>query len=505
MKLLRPLVFFTLLISCLTAIGQQIKPNSYNYGKVKLWNNPKASFKFKNTADKSVLFLPTSFDTRLLVELPEGYIEPGESAEIKVTYYTEIAGEFNIDVPVYINTEFEPLHLVLKGRIKSIHPNALTVCPTIDKSKSSIKSGASGSIAVYDKLSKKVINGVDIHLENPNKSYLLEDTKQDLISIKNVNIGMYTVVVSKEGYISEERIIYINRNSGDFIFELERTPSHSGLVSKQKNGNEEFIELMPEDESEAASIEKVRKMINEKFKGKNIINKDVVVIKENPLDSANIVQNEDLKKSELLIPAAELPDFNKDGTLNSNKFSSNNIVFIIDVSGSMYRDDKLPLLKESIKDMIRVLRKDDKVTIISYSSKATIHAAGVSGDQKSILYAAIDTLEARGNSYGAEGMQFAYEYAQANFINGGNNQVILASDGMFNSKEYTNSDIINMAFEKKSLGIKTSTIFFGKSKEALNFMKDVSKMGQGSFMQMAVGQSGKGNLIEEIKNNSIKK
>jgi hypothetical protein len=505
MKLFRSFVFFALLISCLTAIGQQIKPNSYNYGKVKLWNNPQAVFKFKNTSDKSVLFLPLPFDSKLLVELPEGYIKPGETAEIKVTYFTENTGAFNIDVPVYINTELEALHLVLKGQIKSIHPNALTVCPSIDKSKNSAKSGASGSITVYDKLSKKVINGVDIHLENPNKSYLLEDTKKDMVPISNVNIGLYTVVVSKEGYRSEERMIYINKNSGDFIFELERTPSHSGIVSKQSNGNEEFIELMPEDESEEASIEKVRKMINERFKGKNIVNKDVVVIKENPLDSANIVQNEELKKSELMIPASELPDYNKDGTLNSNKFSSNNIVFIIDVSGSMYRDDKLPLLKESIKEMIKVLRKDDIVTIISYSSKATIHAAGISGDQKELLFAALDTLEAKGNSYGAEGMQFAYEYAQANYIVGGNNQVILASDGMFNSKEYTNNDILNMAFERKGQGIKTSTIFFGKSKEALSFMTDLSKMGQGSYMQMAIGQSGHGNLIEEIKNNSIKK
>lgn len=505
MKLFRSLVFFTLLISCLTAIGQQIKPNYYNYGKVKLWNNPQAVFKFKNTGDKSVLFLPLPFDTKLLVQLPEGYIKPGETVEIKVTYYTEMIGEFNIDVPVYINTESEALHLTLKGRINSIHPNALTVCPTIDKSKHNDKSGSSGSITVYDKHAKKVINGVDIHLENPNKSYLLEDTKKDRVSINNVNIGLYTVIVSKEGYQSEERIIYINKNSGDFIFELVRTPSHSGIVIKQNHGNEEFIELMPEDESEAASIDKVRKMINERFKGKNIINKDVVVIKENPLDSANIVQNEDLKKSELLIPASELSDYNKDGTLNSNKFSSNNIVFIIDVSGSMYREDKLPLLKEAIKDMIKVLRKDDIVTIISYSSKAIIHIAGVPGNQKSMLFAALDTLEAKGNSYGAEGMQFAYEYAQANYIVGGNNQVILASDGMFNSKEFTNTDILNMAFERKGQGIKTSTIFFGKSKEALNFMKDLSKMGQGSFMQMAVGQSAQGNLVEEIKNNSIKK
>lgn len=505
MKLFRSLVFFILTAHGFLAFSQQIKPNTYNFGRVKLWNNPEASFTFKNTSDKSVLFLPLPFDNKLGVVLPEGYIKPGETAEIKVTFFTEQTGEFNIDLPIYINTVPEPLHLVLKGNIKSLHPNALTVCPTIDKSKKANKSESSGSITVYDKVSKKVINGIDIHLENPNKSYLLEDSKKDRVPINNVNVGLYTVVVSKEGYLSQERVIYINKNSGDFVFELDRAPSHSGIVSKEEKGNEEFIELMPENESEEASIEKVRKMVNERFKGKTIINKDVVVIKENPLDSAIIVQNEEFKKSELLIPYADLPDYNQDGTLNSKKFSSNNIVFLIDVSGSMYREDKLPLLKESIKTMISVLRKEDLITIISYSSKATIHASGVSGDQKMILYAVIDSLVAKGNSYGAEGMQFAYEYAEANYIANGNNQVILASDGMFNSKLLTNNDILNMAAERKLKKIKTSTIFFGKSKESLKFMKDLSNIGQGTFMQMAVGEASQANLLEEIKNNSLKK
>lgn len=485
--------------------GQKLSPEVYNFGKEKAWNNPEAIFTFTNTTSKSVLFLPLPFEEKLQVILPEGYIKPGESAEIKVRYFTESPGAFNVKIPVYINTSPIPMNLELKGVIKSFHPNALTVCPRIDKSKADIKSESGGSITVYDKKSGQLITGVDVLLSSDAKSYLMENSRKSMIPIRNVNIGLYNVVVSKSGYIPSEQIIYINRNSGDFIFELERSPSFTSLDKKNdKTQSEEFIEMLPEDEQEEVSIERIRKMMDEKFKGKRIIERDVVVIKENPADSATFVNENELEKSELFIPPAELPDYNPNGTLNSGKYAFNHIVFLIDVSGSMNREDKLPLLKTSIKNMIRVLRPEDRVTIITYASRVNVMARAVSGSEKEDLYVLLDTLEAKGNSFGAEGLNMAYEFGKVHFIKGGNNHIILASDGMFNSKDITDNEILDLTGLNYEDGLRTSTIFFGKSAEAEKFMNNLAIMGKGSFIRIKTEAEAQNALIEEIKTYSTR-
>jgi hypothetical protein len=320
-----------------------------------------------------------------------------------------------------------------------------------------------------------------------------------------VNIGLYIVVVSKEGYIPYEQIIYINGNSGDFVFELERAPSFGSLEKQnEKTQSEEFVEMLPEDEQEEVSIERIRKMMDEKFKGRKIIERDVVVIKENPSDSATFVNEKDFEKSELFIPPAEQPDLNINGTLNSSKYAFNHIVFLIDVSGSMNREDKLPLLIISIKNMIKVLRPEDKITLITYASKVNRLANAVSGLEKELLFDLLDSLTAKGNSFGAEGLNMAYEAGRTHYIKGGNNHIILASDGMFNSKEITNNEILDLSGNSYQDGLRTSTIFFGKSAEAEKFMNNLAIMGKGSFIQIKTESEAQSALIEEIKVYSIR-
>ena len=161
-------------------------------------------------------------------------------------------------------------------------------------------------------------------------------------------------------------------------------------------------------------------------------------------------------------------------------------------------------MKTAMKELVSVLRHEDLVTIISYSSKTKILIASTPGDQKDMIYAVIDSLEAKGNSYGHRGLERAYEFALNNFIKEGNNQVILASDGLFNSKEVTEKEIFEMAESNSILGIRTSVVGFGKSKEALKFLKKLSANGRGSFIKITSESTAQSALVEEIMKNAIK-
>jgi uncharacterized protein YegL len=505
-------IFITSFLTALSIFtnAQQIKPEVYKFGKTKLWNSPEAIFTFKNDSKQSVLFLPVAYNRNLMVILPQGYIDPGAKAEIKVRFYTEKEGLFNITVPVYINTLDEPFKLQLKGNIVSLHPSAITECPRIDKSRNEQKSESQFTITVIDKNTGKFLTGSDIYLQGTSKSYLLENTKMQQVPLFNINTGLYKLKVSKAGFTPEEEVVYINRNSGNIIFKLTPIPGYdpkkSPVVSKSVTRGDEFIELTNEAEDESEAIERIRKIMDEKFKGKVIIEKDVVVVKENPEDSASIVRMPPPDtKSDIEMGIIDKPDYEEDGSLNTEKFNFNNIVFLIDISASMDRADKLPLLKESIKNMVEVLRKEDLVTVIVYATKTGVVAASVPGNEKQRLFIIIDTLMASGSSHGGEGLKLAYDYAGKNFIVNGNNQVIMASDGLLNSKSITKDEILELAKLKSDEGIRTSAIAFGSSKEAIKFLKDISSKGKGSFLQMSNNADGAASLVEEIKKQSIRK
>ena len=110
----------------------------------------------------------------------------------------------------------------------------------------------------------------------------------------------------------------------------------------------------------------------------------------------------------------------------------NNLVFLLDVSGSMQPPQRLPLIKSGLRILIDRLRAQDKVSIVTYAGAAGLALPPTSGADKATILAALDRLEAGGSTAGGAGIELAYKVAQDNFIKGGNNRVILATDGDFN-------------------------------------------------------------------------
>ncbi len=139
--------------------------------------------------------------------------------------------------------------------------------------------------------------------------------------------------------------------------------------------------------------------------------------------------------------------------LNRDKIPSSNLVFLIDVSGSMSSGNKLPLVIESFKLLINQLNENDVVSIVKYAGSETVVAKGVRGNQKEKLYNAIADLQAGGSTAGAAGIKSAYAIGQEYYIEGGNNRVILATDGDFNVGASSEGDLVRLIKEKKKTGI----------------------------------------------------
>jgi Ca-activated chloride channel family protein len=151
----------------------------------------------------------------------------------------------------------------------------------------------------------------------------------------------------------------------------------------------------------------------------------------------------------------------KGKSIDKSLLPPSNIVFLIDVSGSMSSPNKLPLLKSAFGLLVNELRAQDKVAIVVYAGAAGLVLESTPGNKKETLMAAIDNLEAGGSTAGGAGLILAYSEAQKNFIKGGNNRIILATDGDFNVGESSNGGMERLIEEKREQGVFITVLGFG--------------------------------------------
>lgn len=160
---------------------------------------------------------------------------------------------------------------------------------------------------------------------------------------------------------------------------------------------------------------------------------------------------------------------------------NNNLVFLIDVSGSMNSSDKLGLLKSGLHMLIDQLDKDDKVSIVVYAGAAGLILPSTFGNKKEQLKSAIDKLSAGGSTAGGQGIQLAYEVAKKNFIKNGNNRIILATDGDFNVGISSQGELIRLIEEKRDDGIFLSVLGFGTGNIKDSKMEQIADKGNGNY------------------------
>lgn len=167
--------------------------------------------------------------------------------------------------------------------------------------------------------------------------------------------------------------------------------------------------------------------------------------------------------------------------LDPDKVPAHNLVFLIDVSGSMYGDDRLGLLKKSFKKLVEKLDKDDKVSIVTYAGSAGVLLDSVSGDKKDEIISALDELEAGGSTAGAAGIKTAYELAEKNYSKDANNRIILATDGDFNVGIYDTGELVSYIETERNKGIYLTILGFGMGNYQDYRMEELSNAGNGNY------------------------
>ena len=175
-----------------------------------------------------------------------------------------------------------------------------------------------------------------------------------------------------------------------------------------------------------------------------------------------------------------------------------NLVFLIDTSGSMQAEDKLPLLKRGFAELTARLRPQDRVSIVAYAGSAGLVLAPTPGDRKDLILAALDRLDAGGSTNGGEGLQLAYAQARAAFIPNGVNRVLLATDGDFNVGTVDQGALETLVADQRKSGVALTTLGFGTGNYDDAMAERLADIGNGNHAYIDGVEEARKVLVEEL-------
>lgn len=177
---------------------------------------------------------------------------------------------------------------------------------------------------------------------------------------------------------------------------------------------------------------------------------------------------------------------------------ANNLTFLIDVSGSMSSDDKLPLLKSGLRLLVEQMRPEDKVSLVVYAGATGVVLPPTSGEHKDSILDALDNLESGGSTAGGDGIKLAYKTARENYITKGNNRIILATDGDFNVGISSDGELTRLIEKEREDGVFLSVLGFGTGNYQDGKMEQLADKGNGNYAYIDNILEAKKVLVKEM-------
>lgn len=466
LKLLLTLFFFG---SC--AFAQGLEDQSWDFGEVKTWKNDTAWFKIRNAGQKDMVFLPVFYNEKFKVLFSNRAIESGQTADVGIVYYTETKGKFEVVVPIYVNIKSDPINFKLKGNIKGFDPYAQLRCPSVNEGPVVSNPDKVVTIEVRDAQTNEKLNPDYLSVKTrDNKKVELEKAGTEYEM--TVPPGAYRVIAGKKHYEEYLALINLQPYQTSFIVYLDK--------KTQETIEEPVIAIQKTDSSE-----------KERRKNRDIASTD---------DTTGIFLADDIpdKHKHPDTTAVKLT-----GSLG-NEYKINNIILIVDVSASMNRNGKLDNLKNSFVTLIDAFRNEDYIGVITMATEASMIQPVSPVTDKDSLKARVIGMKGTGSTNGGAALSMAYKMAKESFVAGGNNQIIIATDGLFYGGGMGRRDMEKMIQTGAAEGINLSCISLGADEKAQLFLSNLANMGNGAFIRVDSSVDGQNAILNMVKNQSLK-
>jgi len=410
----------------------------YNWGDMISTQFPPTVFKFINQGTKPLTILNSHADYEVKISYPHTFIAPNDTGILYVKYESNSVGPFSKIIEVNFNLIDTPIKLLIEGN----NVSAISCFPDA-------KDWTRRKVCVIDSVTKEQVKeevNCKFFCYTTGKTIQFKTDKEGK-AIVILPIGMYAISLESNGYKTTELSQNIPKTAPVLFFEMAKAKT---------------VKPVSVPDIQTSTSHHVSETINE--------------------SNSSVFQNSD----------EELP---------KELYRSNNIVFLIDISKSMQSNHRLEKLKQCMDVLINALRDNDIVTIVVYNTQPRVLIESENGLKHSVLTTTIDTLSPTGFTNSVSGLEMAYSFAKKYFVNEGNYQIILATDGEFTGSSMSEQQMMTLVAENAERGIIISIVGFAETKDIIGTLQNMARLGHGSFIQIN-DQLDQRLLIDEIKSKS---
>ena len=482
---------YIFLLSFSTVAQVTASTTEFDFGDLYSGSQTYTDITFTNNSDKVQFLLTIDKPRDIYYIFSAKTIQPDSTIIIRFKVNDRRSGRFNEQVDVYFSEPREPISIQLKGNIKETsQQNSMTACPDFNKAPpTSYSTAFDVVIRVIDSLSREPIKNATVYLVENGELIGEYSTNHKGVVKERIPLGYYFITASRDPYNSNYHEGYLNFKRNYVEIELSQPPleEKEELIDPPLNNPPEIAETNPPDEEEEV-IEIVIEEEEPAEEPEEEVTEEPTTTEE-PVETDPPVEPVALK---------ELPDT----VFTQDYFKYNNITFILDVSTSMNNMGKMDMMKMSMIELAKILRPNDLVSMIKYSSEVETIMNGTSGAEKEEIISTVKGLKSSGLTAGGDAIKAAYKLSRKNYIEGGNNIVIMITDGVFNKGDKDYLKTIQKYYESQD--IKFSVVGIKTSDFITQHMMNVVSEGGGDFVRILSILDAQTKLIEEIKRTSFK-
>lgn len=464
----KTIAFLIFLFFSKLTLGQLIfEKTAHFFGDLTADSERFVDIKIQNKGTQKAYLLSVRKPNEVVYLTSNELILPDSTIFIRLQVNPKVKGKFNYEIELYTSDKQTATKLKLSGNQQELAYDNLAAfqsCPSFRDRPIQSATDFKLTVVTIDAETKEYLGKSEVSLlQNGEILGSWRTSKNGDFSTKTP-LGYTYFFATHDGYFSSEMGAYINFQRNRIVLELKKDKQITHTPSIPS------FPTFPDEQEKLDSTLLVTQLEKE------------------PTTPIEQIPNVSLE---------ELPPSNFESTY----FKPVNVVFVLDISGSMKSGDKMELLQYSLNQLVEFLRPEDQLAIITYADKAKVLVASKSGDKKEKMKKAIAGLKAGGYTSGGDGIELGFKQMDKNFIENGSNQVIIITDGAFNK----NSDHYQKTIEKyKSKGVVFSVVGIQNSKNDEAKMKEAAQIGNGRYVPIFKLSDAQQNLIQEIRIASYK-
>lgn len=459
-----------LVLLCLFApyfVGSQLQFEkwSHDFGNLTADSERIVDIEVKNVGKKKEYFLSFRPDRDLTCLSKGQRIDPDSTTFIRIQVNPKQVGKFNYRVEIYTSDSQEARYIQVKGNVVSLPQDPLAQlqrCPDFNQRPVKSKLASKQELLTRDQETKKLVSA-QVYVIQQGREIMQVPTRAKVEQVK-IPIGMTHFYATSPGYLPLDTAIFIGLESKRIELELQKKPKQTEPVQVDKEPEITEIEVKPEP---ARTLEQ-------------------------ELKAEETKQSKEVDTTQLASLASD--DF------SAERFLPVNVVFVVDISGSMQQSDKANLMKYALNQLVDVLRPQDKMGIVTFATNTELLLSAQEKLSKEEIKDKIVSLKSAGSTAGVAGLKGGFEELEKNEISDGRNLLIVITDGSFEMNrqgEKVMENVKNKGYQMSFVGIKT-----GPTTSAQ--LQITARETGGSFVSIKRLADAKENLVQEIRRTCFK-